>query len=78
MKRELDAIPTNEITQAAKLANQGLGEIKSEMADLNKDLTEKVGAVTKEVEDVANTRLDEQSERLALALGTLAIKTACP
>jgi sec-independent protein translocase protein TatB len=62
MKREIDAIPTNEITQAAKLANEGFGEIKAEMTELNKGLKEKVGAVTSQVEDVANTRLDSEPD----------------
>lgn len=61
MKRELDAIPTSEITKAAKLANEGLGDIKSEMTELNKGLKEKVGGIASEIEDVANTRLDQES-----------------
>jgi len=62
MKRELDALPTHEIAQAAKLAREDLGKIQAEMTDLNKDLQKKVGAVAEEVEEVANTRLDVQAE----------------
>ena len=62
MKRELDAMPTNEISQAAKLAKEGLGDIQEEMSELNKGLKEKVTSVTDEIEGVANTRLDEPQE----------------
>jgi sec-independent protein translocase protein TatB len=62
MKRELDAMPTNEISQAAKLAKEGLSDIQAEMTELNKGLKEKVATVTDEIEGVANTRLDEPQD----------------
>ena len=62
MKRELDALPTKELTQAAKLAKEGISDIKAEMGELSKDLEEKVGADSSEIEDVANTRLDEAAD----------------